>query len=233
MAKASTVANSVLRALSRKDYQHMLARSEKVTLTYGDVLSEPGDHIQYVYFPSTGLISLLTPLEGHLSVEVGMVGQEGMAGMSLVLGIDISPVRVLVQGSGSALRMKTAAFRRELKRNPVLQRELNQYLYVFMAQVVQTAACNRHHVLDERLARWLLMTHDRIQANQFLLTQEFLAHMLGVRRVGVSKAAMLLQKKHLISYTRSHISILDRKGLERASCRCYEAVNELRDGMFH
>jgi CRP-like cAMP-binding protein len=128
--------------------------------------------------------------------------------------------------------MKAAVFRREIKRNPALQRELNHYLYVFMAQVAQTAACNRHHLLDARLARWLLMTHDRMRTSKFLLTQEFLAHMLGVRRVGVTKAAMLLQKKNLISYSRGNIAILDRKGLEGASCQCYAAVNDIRDSMF-
>jgi CRP-like cAMP-binding protein len=232
MTKPAMVANSVLRALSRKDYQHLLARCEQVSLTYGDILSEPGDQILHVYFPNTGLISLLTPVDGHSTVEVGMVGSEGMAGMPLVLGIKISPVRVLVQGSGIALRMKAAVFRREIKRNPALQRELNHYLYVFMAQVAQTAACNRHHLLDARLARWLLMTHDRMRTSKFLLTQEFLAHMLGVRRVGVTKAAMLLQKKNLISYSRGNIAILDRKGLEGASCQCYAAVNDIRDSMF-
>ena len=231
-AKQSAVANSLLQALPRKECRHMLARSEQVSLTYGDILSEPGEHIRHVYFPNTGLISLLTPVDGHASVEVGMVGSEGMAGMGLFLGIGISPVRMLVQGSGTAIRMKAASFRAEIKRNPALQRELNYYLYAFMAQVSQTAACNRHHLLEARLARWLLMTHDRMQSSKFYLTQEFLAHMLGVRRVGVTRAATLLQKKKLISYSRGLIAILDRKGLERASCRCYRAVNEIRDGMF-
>jgi CRP-like cAMP-binding protein len=230
-AKQTAVTNSLLRALSRKECRHMLARCEQVSLTYGEILNEPGDQIRHVYFPNTGLISLLTPVDGHASVEVGMVGSEGMAGMPLVLGINVSPVRALVQGSGTASRMKAKSFRDELKRNPVLQRELNRYLHMLMAQVTQTAACNRHHLLRERLARWLLMTHDRMRTNKFLLTQEFLAHMLGVRRVGVTKAATLLQKKKLIRYNRGHITILDRKGLERASCRCYGAVNDIRDRM--
>jgi CRP-like cAMP-binding protein len=231
--KQSTVANSVLRALPRKDRDHILARGQQVKLTYGDVLNEPGDRIQHVYFPNAGLISLLTPVDGHLSVEVGMVGNDGMAGTPLILGINVSPVRVLVQGSGSAMRMKAAAFRNELKHKPTLQRELNHYLYAFMAQVAQTAACNRHHQLDARLARWLLMTQDRMQSSEFRLTQEFLAHMLGVRRVGVTKAAALLQKRKLIRYSRGHITILNRRGLERASCRCYRAVNDIRDRMFN
>jgi CRP-like cAMP-binding protein len=207
----------------------MLARHEHVSLTYGDILCESGKQIRHVYFPNSGIVSLLTSVDGHASVEVGLVGSEGMAGMGLFLGIGISPVRMLVQGSGTAIRMKAASFRAEIKRNPALRRELNYYLYAFMAQVSQTAACNRHHQLDKRLARWLLMTHDRMQSNTFLLTQEFLAHMLGVRRVGVTKAAGLLQKKKLIRYSRGHITILDRKGLERASCRCYAAVNNVHD----
>jgi CRP-like cAMP-binding protein len=231
-AKRSAVANSVLRGLSREEREHALARCEQVNLTYGDILNEPGDRIEHVYFPNEGLISLLTPVDGHMSVEVGMVGNDGMAGMPLAMGVHISPVRVLVQGSGTAMRMKAAAFRNELKRSPALQRELNHYLYAFMAQVAQTAACNRHHQLGARLARWLLMTQDRMQSREFRLTQEFLAHMLGVRRVGVTKAAALLQKSKLIRYSRGHITILNRKGLERASCRCYRAVNNIRDRMF-
>ncbi|GAB4507966.1 MAG: Crp/Fnr family transcriptional regulator [Sulfuricaulis sp.] len=231
IATPPRISNSVLQALSRKGNRRLLANSEQVGLVYGDILNESGDQIRHVYFPNNGLISLLTPVDGHASVEVGMVGSEGMAGIPLFLGINVSPVRALVQGSGTATRMKAAAFRNEIRHNPALQRELNHYLYAFMAQVAQTAACNRHHLLDARLARWLLMTHDRMQSSRFLLTQEFLAHMLGVRRVGVTKAAGALQKKKLISYRRGNITILDRKGLERASCRCYRAVNDIRDNM--
>lgn len=223
--------NSVLRALSSKETQRLFAHSEQVDLTYGDILCDPGKQIRHVYFPNDGIISLLTPLDGHESVEVGLVGREGMAGMGLFLGSSISPVRMLVQGSGTATRMKSALFRDEIKCNPALQRELSHYLYAFMAQVAQTAACNRHHQLGARLARWLLMMHDRVHSNEFHLTQEFLAHMLGVRRVGVTGAAGLLQEKKLISYRRGYITILDRKGLERASCRCYRDVNNIRDRM--
>ncbi|MCR4302025.1 MAG: Crp/Fnr family transcriptional regulator [Sulfuricaulis sp.] len=225
--------NSVLQVLSPKENLRLSMLSEQVDLTYGDVLCEPGKTLRHVYFPNSGIISLLTPLDGHDSVEVGLVGREGMAGIGLFLGSSVSPVQMLVQGSGIATRMKAASFRNEIKRNPVLQRELNRYLYAFMAQVAQTAACNRHHLLEKRLARWLLMTHDRARSNEFHLTQEFLAHMLGVRRVGVTRAAGLLQEKNLISYRRGNITILDRKGLERASCRCYEAVNDLRDSMLN
>lgn len=227
IAKYIPVTNSVLRALSRKDGQRLLVRHEQVKLKYGDILCEPGKPLRYVYFPSSGIISLLTPVDGHSSVEVGLVGREGMAGMALFLGVGVSPVRMLVQGSGSALRIKAAAFDRELKRNPLLRRALNRYLYGFMAQVGQTAGCNRFHQIGARLARWLLMTHDRADANEFQLTQEFLAQMLGVRRAGVTLAARVLQKKKLIRYSRGKLAILDRKGLERVACGCYRVVNDL------
>jgi CRP-like cAMP-binding protein len=231
IATPARITNSVLRSLPPKENQRMLAASEQVRLVYGDVLCESGKPIRHVYFPNSGVISLLTPLDGHESVEVGLVGREGMAGMGLFLGSGVSPVQMLVQGSGSATRMKATSFRNEIKRSPALQLGLSHYLYSFMAQVAQTAACNRHHQLGQRLARWLLMTQDRLQSNEFRLTQEFLAHMLGVRRVGVTRAAGLLQEKKLISYRRGNIAILDRKGLERASCRCYRDVNNLRDRM--
>jgi len=227
IAKYTPATNSVLRTLSRKDSQRLLARHEQVDLTYGDILCEPGKQLRHVYFPNSGIISLLTPVDGHASVEVGLVGREGMAGMALFLGVGVSPVRMLVQGSGTAMRIKAAAFRHEIKRNPVLRRGLNHYLYGFMAQVGQTAGCNRFHHIGARLARWLLMTHDRVKSNEFQLTQAFLAHMLGVRRAGVTLAARVLQKKKLIRYSRGKITILDRKGLEHASCGCYRAVNDL------
>lgn len=231
IATRTQATNSVLQALSPKENQQLFAHSEQVNLTYGDVLCEPGKPLQHVYFPNCGIISLLTPVDGYASVEVGLVGGEGMAGMGLFLDISISPVLMLVQGSGSATRMKAVLFRNEIKRNPALQRELSHYLFAFMAQVAQTAGCNRHHQLVKRLARWLLMTHDRMQSNEFYLTHEFLARMLGVRRVGVTRAAGLLQEKEFISYRRGNITILDRKGLERASCRCYRDVNNIRDHM--
>lgn len=227
IATHARTTNSVLRALSPEENRRLLAHSEQVDLTYGDVLCEPGKPIRHVYFPHNGIISLLTPVDGHANVGVGLVGREGMAGIGLFLGISVSPVRMQVQGSGTATRMKAASFRHEIKRHPALQRALNHYLYAFMSQVGQTAACNRHHLLGKRVARWLLMTHDRVQSNEFHLTQEFLAHMLGVRRVGVTETAGLLQEKKLIRYSRGNITILDRTGLEHASCRCYRAVNEI------
>lgn len=227
IAKYAPATNNVLQALSRADGERLLARHEQVDLNYGDILCEPGKQLRHVYFPNSGIISLLTPVHGHATVECGLVGRDGMAGMALFLGVGISPVRMLVQSSGTAMRIKAAAFLNEVKRSPVLQRKLNHYLYGFMAQVAQTAGCNRYHQIGARLARWLLMTHDRVKSNEFQITQEFLAHMLGVHRAGVTLAARILQKKKLIRYSRGKMTILNRKGLERASCDCYRAVNEL------
>ena len=222
------VANSLLAALPGKYYQRLLTGLEAVTLTYGEILYEPGKPIRHVYFPSDCLVSLLTLAGGHLALEVGMVGREGMLGIPVALGINDSPVRALVQGTGTALRMTSARFRKEFRDCPPLQRALYRYIHVLMAQVTQTAACNRFHVVKARLARWLLMTRDRVRANRFRLTQEFLAHMLGVRRVGVTRAAGALQERNLIRYSRGEINILDDKGLEAAACRCYQVVKDVQ-----
>lgn len=223
------IANSLLAALPYKDYQRLLPGLEQVTLTFGVTIYEPEALITHVYFPSDSLVSLLTLVEGHLALEVGLIGREGMLGVSLALGVNISPVRALVQGSGSAMRMKSARFLQEFRRSPPLQLEVYRYTHALMAQVTQTAACNRFHVVEARLARWLLMTRDRVRSDEFRLTQEFLAHMLGVRRVGVTKAASALQKQKLIRYSRGNIRILDRKKLEAASCPCYEIVKDMHD----
>ena len=222
-------ANHLLAAMSRKAYLRMLTRLEPVTLDYGQVLYEPHGPIVHVYFPSNCLISLLTAVDKSRSLEVGMVGNEGMVGMPMALGIGVSAVRALVQGTGTALRMTTAHFRAEFRTNLALQHALFRYTHLLMAQVSQTAACNRFHNAEERLARWLLMTSDRLHANSFYLTHEFLSHMLGVRRVGVTKSAGDLQRRKLIDYSRGNIRILDRKGLEAAACPCYRIVKTLQD----
>jgi CRP-like cAMP-binding protein len=221
------VANSLLAALPRNECQRLIASLEQVALTSGEILYEPGQKIEYVYFPIDSLVSLLTLVDQHKALEVSLVGREGMVGIPLTLEIGISPVRALVQGAGTDMRMKAAPFLKEFRQSPALQRELRRYTYALMAQITQTAACNRFHVVEARLARWLLMTYDRVQSNPFHLTQEFLSHMLGVRRVGVTKAARTLQKSKLISYSRGRITILDRKGLEAASCSCYEIVRDM------
>ena len=223
------VANSMLAALPRKQYQRLLPGLKSVALTFGEVLYEPGKRIRHVYFPNDSLVSLLTPVEGHLALEVGMVGREGMVGIPLSLGSNVSPVRALVQGAGTAMRMKSARFCREIRKSPQLQQEVNRYTRVLMAQITQTAACNRFHVVEARLARWLLMTRDRVRSDGFRLTHEFLGHMLGVRRAGVTTAARALQRQKLISYSRGKIRILDQRGLEAACCSCYELVKDMHD----
>lgn len=221
--------NRILTALPRKEQRQMTDAMDPVELTYGDVLYEPGRAIRHVYFPTNALVSLLTMVDAHQALEVGLVGREGMLGLPLAMEAGVSPVRALVQGAGGAWRMAAAPFLRALRQSRTLQRELHLYTGRLMAQITQTAACNRFHVVEARLARWLLMTHDRVQTNTFHQTQEILAHMLGVRRVGVTKAARTLQSAKLISYSRGNITILDRKGLERASCSCYAIVRAAED----
>lgn len=220
-------ANSLLAALPRKDYQLLLSRLEPVTLTFGEILYHPGEPIQHVYFPNDSLVTLLTLAEGHQALEVGMVGREGMLGVPLALGISDSPVRAIVQGSGMALRMTSAHFRKEFQQSAPLQREVYRHTYELMVQLTQTAACNRFHCVEARLARWLLMTRDRVQSNQFRLTHDLLGNMLGVRRVGITKAAGELRQRNLISYNRGEISILDGDGLEAAACQCYQIVKNV------
>lgn len=214
--------NRLLAALPRKDRLHFIAGCEQVDLVLSEVLYAAGDRIRHVHFPTTGFISLVTPVSGATCLEVGMVGEEGMTGTPLVLGVAVSPLQALVQGAGSSLRMDAAAFRRELGQSPGLRRLLDRYLFVRMTQLAQSAGCTRFHLVEARLARWLLMTQDRARSNAFHITHELLALILGVRRAGVTGAATSLQKLRLIRYSRGNIVILDRPGLEAASCACYQ-----------
>jgi len=220
--------NALLAALPRKESLLLADAMERVPLVYGEILYEPGTQIRQVYFPVDSVVSLLTLVDQRHALEVGLVGREGLVGLPLALDTATSPVRALVQGSGTAMRMGAAPFLKALRQSAAMQRLVRLYTAGLMAQITQTAACNRFHVVEARLARWLLMTHDRLRTNPFHLTHEFLSHMLGVRRVGVTKAASALQKGKLISYSRGGITILDRKGLEAAACSCYRIVRGLR-----
>jgi len=226
-AVRSGAQNRLLAALPSKDYAQLASGLEPVTITYGEVLYEPGEPIRAVYFPSTCLVSLLTPVDAHRALEVGLVGREGMIGASLALGATKSSVRALAQGTGTAMRMNAKRFLREFRRSEALQRVLLQFTERLMVQISQTAACNRFHLVEARLARSLLMTAERMGSAEFHLTHEFLAAMLGVRRVGVTVAASELQRRGFIRYRRGNITILDQRGLETASCPCYRHLQVL------
>jgi CRP-like cAMP-binding protein len=215
--------NQVLAAIPAKHHGR-LDRLEPVALEFGQVLYEPGGKIEHVYFPIDSLISLLTAVDKRRTLEVGMVGNEGMTGMPFILGLGVSGVRALVQGAGAALRMRAGPFRVEFERNAPLRRALFRYTYALMAQISQTAACNRFHGAEPRLARWLLMTRERVGSDEFPLTHGFLSHMLGLRREGITEAASALKRRGLIDYRRGKMVIVDGKGLKAAACSCYEIV---------
>ena len=218
------IENQLLAALPLKEYQRLEPDLEQVPLDFGTILYEPGEVMPYVYFPNQGIVSLLSTVEERSPLEVGMVSSEGMVGIGIFLGVSTSLNRALVQGTGTAMRMKATVLRREIKQQTPLPDLLRRYTHSLLAQISQGAVCNHFHRVEQRLARWLLMTHDRLRSDEFRLTQDFLSDMLGVRREGVVRAARVLQKDKLITYVRGQIQILNRAGLEAASCQCYELL---------
>lgn len=222
-------ANRLLATLPKKEYERLLPSLKEIPLLFEDVLYEPGEPILDVYFPTAGIVSLLAAVEDRATLEVGLVGREGMVGLPLFMEVKTSGNLAVVQGEGSAFKMKASAFRRECQDGSSLPRLLRRYSHSLLTQISQTAVCNRFHPIEARLARWLLMTRDRMGADEFKLTQEFLSNMLGVRREGVNKAASTLQQQQLISYSRGALTILNGAGLESLACQCYRIIKEEYD----
>lgn len=213
--------NQLLARLPPTARARLDAIGQVIDLPLSQVLAEPGAATTHVHFPIDGFVSLLAKVDNEHVIEVGMVGREGMLGIQLALGVGSEPLKALVQGPGRALRIEGMAFRHEVEATPALRSTLDRYVYVLLSQHARAAACLRFHMIEERLARWLLMSQDRALSDTFQLTQEFLAYMLGVRRSGVTVAAGELQRRHLIAYERGEMTIVDRAGLELASCSCY------------
>lgn len=223
-AARGATGNGLLAALPRADYRQLAGGFETIKLKSGEVLLEPGAPVRHAYFPIDCVVSLLASTEACEVVGVGLVGHEGMVGIPLALGMEVSSVRAVVQGAGSAVRMSAARFRDALRHCLPLQRGLQRYAGAQLAQARQTLACNRYHAVEARLARWLLMTGERTRSPRFFLTQAFLGEMFGVRRATICAAAAALQGRGLIRYRRGHVRVLDGAGLAAAACRCYESM---------
>jgi CRP-like cAMP-binding protein len=222
--KSNRVRNRILAALPPDEYERLLTHLTTVPLQLGETLYHAGDNIASVYFPNNGIVSLVTHMMDGASIEVGTIGRDGMVGLSVLLGDERSPNQAVVQIADDAMCLSAGRLRQELARGGKLVKLLMLYTQATLFQVSQIAACNRNHHIGERLARWLLTCRDRIDSDELALTQEFIAEMLGTRRAGVSEAASILHSKSLIHYSRGHITILDREGLEKFSCECYAVV---------
>ncbi|MGD9629829.1 MAG: Crp/Fnr family transcriptional regulator [Pyrinomonadaceae bacterium] len=229
MAAHPKTTNRLLGALTKAEFKLISAKMEATPLSFGEPIYEAGEAIKRIYFPESGIISLLSAVDEYSTLEVGIVGSEGLAGVSVFLGVDVSPNRALVQGVGFAQTMTPREFLAICKANTKFSLAVRRFIHSLLAQISQSAVCNRFHVIDERLSRWLLMTQDRMRADEFQITQDFLANMLGVRREAVNKAAGNLQGRGLISYSRGHLTVIDRPGLEAAACHCYKLIRQEYD----
>jgi CRP-like cAMP-binding protein len=221
--------NHLLAALPTAEWQRWQSQLELVDLRLGQVLYESGGKMSYVYFPIDAIVSLLTVLEDGDSAEIAVVGNEGIVGVSLFMGGETTPSRAVVQSAGKSVRLSAHVLKKEFSISPAVMHLLLRYTQALITQMTQTAACNRHHSLDEQLCRWLLLSLDRLHGTHLVMTQELIANMLGVRREGVTEAAGRLQRAGLISYTRGKINVLDRAGLEQRSCECYGVVKKEYD----
>ena len=222
-------ANDLLAALPDAEWRRWLPHLEAVDLSLGRVLYESGATLSHVYFPTTAIVSLLYVMEDGASAEIGVVGKEGIVGVSLFMGGESTPSRAVVQSAGHGFRMRSASLKDEFSRSSSVLHLLLRYTQALITQMAQTAVCNRHHSLDQQLCRWLLLSLDRLEGSELVMTQELIANMLGVRREGVTEAALALQKAGLIRYARGRITVLDRSGLEERSCECYAVVKKEYD----
>jgi CRP-like cAMP-binding protein len=221
--------NYLLAALPPNDLTRLRTCLEPVQLQLGEVIYESGGELRQVYFPTTAIVSLLYLMENGASAEIAVVGKEGIVGVALFMGGETMPNRAVVQSAGHAYRLNGQMLKEEFRRGATLQRLLLRYTQALLTQMAQTAVCNRHHSVDQQLCRWLLLSLDRLPTNELSMTQELIANMLGVRREGVTEAAGKLQKAGLIQYSRGHITVLDRPGLERQACECYQVVRKESD----
>jgi CRP-like cAMP-binding protein len=218
--------NRLLAALEREEYERLLPYLEPVSFSLGEVVYEAGEQLEYVFFPTTAIISLLYTMENGATAEMGLSGNEGLIGIALFMGGNTMPNRAVVQSAGGALRMRAKVLQEEFARGGQLQLLLLRYTLALITQISQTAVCNRLHTVEQQLCRWLLLSHDRVNADELIMTQELIADMLGVRREGVTVAAGRLQDMGTISYVRGHIKILDRQKLEATVCECYRVVKD-------
>lgn len=223
----SQAENLLLSGIPDEQRQHVFANCELIELNPGQVLCKRGSLIEHVYFPTTAVISLVMPVDDRSQLEVGLIGNEGMLGINLMLGVEDAPFGGVVQERGTSIRMFAPLFVSELENNLPFKTKLMRYLFVLMSQLIQTAGCHRFHVVEKRLARLLLMIKDRAHSTEFHITQELLSQMLGVRRVGVTEAAQSLQEQGLIRYSRGNVIIENVRGLEAASCSCYQADKDV------
>jgi len=218
--------NQLLAALPDKEWQRWLPQLEPVDMPLGLVLYESGATLSHVYFPITAIVSLLYVMENGASAEIAVVGNEGIIGISLFMGGESTPSRAVVQSAGKGVRLKAQVVKEEFNRAGPVLHLLLRYTQALITQMAQTAVCNRHHSLDQQLCRWLLLSLDRLQDNELVMTQELIANMLGVRREGVTEAALKLQQDGLIRYARGRITVLDRPAIERRTCECYAVVHK-------
>jgi CRP-like cAMP-binding protein len=221
--------NHLLAALPKEEFDRLRPSLEPITLPLGDVIYESGEQLEYIYFPTTVIISLLYIMENGSTAEIGMAGNDGLVGIALYMGGSTTPNRAVVQSAGNGFRLRSKELVDEFSRAGVFQKILLRYTQYLMTQISQTAVCNRLHTVDRHLCRWLLINHDLLQSNKLVMTHELIANMLGVRREGVSIAAGDLQKRGLIKYARGTITMLDRKGLEANVCECYQVVKDEYD----